>query len=110
MRDDSSLRFRNLRKCGDSEMVTGEVNGKNGYGGYAGYQYFVSSADAAALMDENDHSFVGLMRQCTLETIKQTLRIQGVSDRAEIDRRAVELQSQDDANVAAEMNSAITAE
>lgn len=110
MRDDSSLRFRNVRKCGDGEMVIGEVNGKNAFGGYAGYQHFVSSPDAAAVMGSDDENFVTLMRQCTLETIKQTLRIEGVTDQAEIDRRAAELQSQDDANAAAEMNAIVPTE
>lgn len=69
MKDPKSAEFRDLKRCGASDIIEGEVNAKNSYGAYSGYQRFIVDGDQVDLAG-SEAAGTGLQEKC-IEAIKQ---------------------------------------
>ncbi|WP_447724636.1 hypothetical protein [Sphingomonas koreensis] len=63
LKDPSSAVFTDLRRCGTSQIVQGEVNAKNSLGGFVGPQAFVYQS--MQLHMSGTDGFIPALKACT---------------------------------------------
>ncbi|WP_206432195.1 hypothetical protein [Sphingomonas sp. ABOLF] len=87
LKDPESAQFRDVGRCGASDFVFGEVNGKNSYGAYTGFKSFYSDGVVAAA-DVEDLEWDRLFRGCMVEMARHTAQISGkpFNEAAEVER------------------------
>ena len=76
LKDPGSAEFSELYRCGDSRVVTGEVNAKNSFGGYNGNTHFVYADGHVYMEGESDtESYVRANARCSEEIRNTPARI-----------------------------------
>lgn len=79
LKDPTSAQFEGVKRCGQSTIISGNVNAKNTFGGYVGKEVFVARGTEGAIMgaDDGREIFIKLMRECTKATMAENKRVYG---------------------------------
>jgi len=74
--DPASVQFKDVARCSQPNMVSGEMNAKNLYGAYTGFKmfYYDSSSHEVAINTGEDDSLPRLMRHCFGNEITRKVR------------------------------------
>lgn len=71
LRDPDSAQFRDVQRCGHSDIVEGDVNGNNAFGAKAGFTHFMTDGYAVGLAGDgpigglgSTDKFIELSKKC----------------------------------------------
>lgn len=82
LKDGDSAKFRNERRCGASDIITGEVNSKNSYGAYAGFEAFYFRGGLVEIGDDSSSTLFKACMEATEAATDEMVNAMSPEDRA----------------------------